>query len=45
MIVPLISRVRGQAHAWRELYNAEEQWLGRALPAAGLPGCEQIFGR
>jgi hypothetical protein len=45
MIVPVTPSGRDQARTWRELYNAEEQWLDWALPLAGLPGREQIFGR
>jgi hypothetical protein len=44
MIVPVTPRGRGQARIWRELYNAEEQWLDWALHLAGLPQRDQIFG-
>lgn len=45
MIVPVTPRGRDQASIWRELYNAEEDWLDWALRLAGLPEREQIFGR
>jgi hypothetical protein len=44
MIIPVAPRGRDQARIWRELYNAEEDWLDWALHLAGLPQCDQIFG-
>jgi hypothetical protein len=44
MIVPVTPRGRGQARIWRELYNAEEEWLDWALHLAGLPQRDQVFG-
>jgi len=44
MIVPVTPRGRGQARIWRELYNAEEEWLDWALHLARLPQRDQIFG-
>jgi hypothetical protein len=44
MIVPVTPRGRGQARIWRELYNAEEEWLDWALHLAGLLQRDQIFG-
>jgi len=44
MIVPVTPRGRKQARIWRELYNAEDEWLDWALRLAGLPQRDQIFG-
>jgi hypothetical protein len=44
MIVPVTARGRDEACIWRELYNAEEDWLDWALNLAGLPQRDQIFG-
>jgi hypothetical protein len=44
MIVPVTPSGRDQARIWRELYNAEEEWLDWALHLAGLPERDQIFG-
>jgi hypothetical protein len=43
MIVPVTARGRDEARIWRELYNAEENWLDWALNLAGLPQRDQIF--
>lgn len=45
MIVPVTPRGRDQARIWRDLYNAEEDWLDWALHQAGLPERDQIFGQ
>jgi hypothetical protein len=44
MIVPITARGSEQALIWRDLYNAEEDWLDWALHQADLPQRDQIFG-